>query len=136
MSADRIIVLVVFIAFHISHFTFHNLYSQELDIKLKNVYPKIVTPAYGLQDNNRVFFEFKVPQGGYEFAGKLKVFDIKGHKVTEPATSPLRWISQTEFRLPWDIRDTNGFFIPPGVYIYQFESPKGKIYAGTIIVAR
>ncbi|MBU0952748.1 MAG: hypothetical protein KKH91_08010 [Elusimicrobia bacterium] len=108
-------------------------FSDEFDLQLKKVYPKIVTPSYGVQDNNYVFFEFYDPQ--YENA-KLNIFSLDGYKVREIFSSQrIAKAGSLDWCFVWDCRDSKGAVINPGVYLYLFQS-KNKNYNGTIIVAR
>jgi len=128
----RIATFVFFILFFTAL-----LCADEFDFELKKVYPKIVTPSYGNGDNNFVFFEFYDPLAG---ATKfdLKIFDINGHKIKNIDTSNSNWkpiSSSGNFRIFWDCKDSQEYYVLPGVYIYQLESNK-KIFTGIIVVAQ
>src|SRR3989339_993757 len=102
----------------------------EFDLQLKKVYPKIVTPSFGAQDNNYVIFEFSDPQ--YENA-RLRIFSVEGRNVSEIDSSQRIARSGTlDWYLKWDCRDSGGSTVNPGIYVYQFEG-RNKIFTGTIV---
>ncbi|OGS18509.1 MAG: hypothetical protein A3J83_05400 [Elusimicrobia bacterium RIFOXYA2_FULL_40_6] len=108
-------------------------FSDEFDLQLKKVYPKIVSPSLGVQDSNYVFFEFSDPQ--YENA-KLNIFSLDGFKMREIFSSQrIAKAGSLDWYFVWDCRDSKGSVVNPGVYVYLFQS-KNKNYNGTIIVAR
>lgn len=139
-SNSHLTVVLLLLTFYITLNTYP-LCSQEPDIddiELKNVYPKIVTPKHGSNENNFVFFSFNNP-----FLGdpKLKIFSYEGYRIKEIPPDEIKPNPESSYEegywyLVWDGKDSSENFVLPGVYIFQFETPKGKIYTGTIIVAR
>ncbi|OGS20168.1 MAG: hypothetical protein A2252_10995 [Elusimicrobia bacterium RIFOXYA2_FULL_39_19] len=110
-----------------------NCFSDEFDLQLKKVYPKIVTPYYGTNDNNCVIFEFSDPQ--YENV-RVKIYTIDGRNIREidsyertPKANSFDWCFK------WNCLDSAGSRVNPGVYLYVMEA-KNKVYNGTIIVAQ
>lgn len=132
----KIILLFIFLFFYFSIFL-PFLSPDEFDFELKKVYPKIVTPSYGRDDNNFVFFEFYDPlAGATQF--ELKIFDINGYRIKNIDTSNNNWKtipSSQNFKILWDCKDSEGNYVLPGVYIYQLESSK-KTFTGIIVVAQ
>ena len=106
----------------------------QLNFELKRVFPKIITPGTGQQDNNLVFFEFFEPQPA-DFS--ILIYDTAGFKIREISSidkKPFSHLSMNYY-LSWDGTDMNNTRVRPGVYIYSLE--KGKmVFNGTIIVAR
>ncbi len=94
------------------------------------VMPKIITPNNDGQ-NDRAFFRFENPKSRNI---EIKIFDLTGalvkklNKTDDSSTTPGAYTY-------WDGTDQNGKVVPPGTYIYQLEA-EGKVYNGTIIVAR
>jgi hypothetical protein len=100
------------------------------DFTLYKVFPKIITPNKD-GTNDQAVFQFENPRVS---ALGIKIFDITGALVKDlgmyNADSYVGGTLKT-----WDGTDANGDVVPPGTYIYQIES-EGKVYNGTIIVAR
>jgi len=106
------------------------------DFELKNVYPKIITPAAmetpGV--NNFVFFQFS-NLGNVTF--RIKIFDLEGRNVNEIQTSNSNWKvrNSTDYYVKWNCRDYDNQLVLPGAYVYLVETGK-KYYTGVITVAR
>ncbi|MBU0952746.1 MAG: gliding motility-associated C-terminal domain-containing protein [Elusimicrobia bacterium] len=94
------------------------------------VIPKIITPNNDGR-NDKAFFRFDNPRGALV---TIKIFDMTGlliktiADITENSNVPGGYIS-------WDGADKDMNVVAPGTYIYQIEG-EGKVYNGTIVVAR
>jgi len=91
--------------------------------------PKIITPnGDGLNDFCQWTFD-----NPNEYAPSGEIFDIRGRKVADMKLG--LDISNNSGTLSWDGTDLNSRFVAPGVYIWQIKA-EGKVYNGTIVVAR
>jgi len=130
----KTIILCLFVLFADGLFRTGRFSAEQLDFELKKVYPKIITPGTGQQDNNLVFFEFYEPRSG-DFS--ILIYDTAGFRVREISSLDKKPFSQSSmnYYLAWDGTDMNNAGVPPGVYVYCLENGR-RVFNGTIIVAR
>ena len=101
-----------------------------IDTTINNVEvrPKVLTPTSdGYFGNVRISFEFKSSVTNYE----VKVYDVKGKLVR----SYKRAGSYNQGEISWDAKDTEGYPVKSGVYIYRVIA-KDEVYSGSIVIAR
>lgn len=90
---------------------------------ITNIYPKKIFTPTASQDNKIHFVIFNPTL----FTPEGEVYDLN-----------LRYIARLKLEgveLTWDGKDTNGNFVPKGVYIYKIKVGN-KTFTGTIIVAK
>lgn len=102
--------------------------ARATEFKLTQVWPsKIFTPN-GDNINDYIHIHYENPKGS-KVTGK--VYDITGRYISDLSTGDV------EDSLKWDGKDSNGNYVPKGVYIYQLEvEGENKIINGAIVVAR
>jgi len=93
--------------------------------------PKVFTPSRsgdGYYGSVRVTMEFRSPVEKYE----VKIFDLKGNLIR-------RFVREdgpyTQGEIAWDGKDTEGYDVKNGVYIYKIYAG-GETYSGTLVIAR
>ncbi len=93
--------------------------------------PKVFTPSRsgdGYYGSIRVTMEFRQAVERYE----VKIFDLKGNLIR-------RFIREdgpyTQGEIAWDGKDTEGYDVKNGVYIYKIYAG-GETYSGTLVIAR
>ncbi|URA10565.1 hypothetical protein [Thermospira aquatica] len=93
--------------------------------------PKVFTPSRsgdGYYGSIRVTMEFREAVNRYE----VKIFDLKGNLIR-------RFIREdgpyTQGEIAWDGKDTEGYDVKNGVYVYKIYAG-GETYSGTLVIAR
>jgi hypothetical protein len=99
-------------------YTFYIEYSGPVN---RAIPPTITPNGDGFADNCRIYQADPL----LGLRGTVKIFNQRGELVWEDDEIPAQW---------WG-RDMSGDIVPSGLYIYQVEL-KGKVYHGTIVVAR
>lgn len=64
-------------------------------------------------------FSYRTPVEG---SVTLRIFDIRGREVARPFEGR---VEAGVHEIPWDSRDSNGRFVPAGVYFYRLETSVG-----------
>jgi len=93
--------------------------------------PKVFTPSRsgdGYYGSVRVTIEFRQPVERYE----VKIFDLKGNLIKRFVRTDGPY---TQGEVAWDGKDTEGYDVKNGVYVYKIYA-NGETYSGTLVIAR
>ena len=95
-------------------------------VNLTAVAPRILTPNDDA-GNDKVFFQFDDTLAGLPL--ETAVYDLRGAKVSDLV------MNSNATALTWNGKNTDGQFLPAGIYIYSIRIGKNAA-TGTVVVAR
>ncbi|MFN3659919.1 MAG: FlgD immunoglobulin-like domain containing protein, partial [Brevinematales bacterium] len=93
--------------------------------------PRVFTPSRsgdGYYGSVRVTMEFREAVERYE----VKIFDLKGNLIKRFVREDGPYV---QGEIAWDGKDTEGYDVKNGVYIYKIYAG-GETYSGTLVIAR